>query len=89
VFARCAGAELSRVSGNAVLTSPDETVRGLNEVGARVWELLDGMTPMSVLAAKLAQEHGAPSELVEADVAQFLSSLWQADLVELREGGAA
>ena len=47
----------------------------LNEVGARIWELLDGQRSLAEISAVLLQEYDAQAEEVEADVIEIVVQL--------------
>ncbi len=47
----------------------------LNEVGARVWSLLDGQYNVSTISAIIAAEYDADISAVQADVIEFLGRL--------------
>jgi len=47
----------------------------LNEVGSRIWELIDGRRSRDEIAAQIEQEFEVGLEQARADVAGFLSEL--------------
>lgn len=47
----------------------------LNELGTRVWQLIDGLTPMQQIVEIIASEYEVSTEKAEKDVAEFLSCL--------------
>jgi hypothetical protein len=51
----------------------------LDEVGARVWELLDGRK-IAEIAAAISQEYDAPSS-VESDILELLGDLEREQLI--------
>jgi hypothetical protein len=57
---------------------------GLDEVGARIWELLPGHPTASGLGERLTEEYDAPRERLEADAAAFLGELDRLGLVVRR-----
>jgi hypothetical protein len=67
----------SRVfSGEAVVISPAEnTVRLLNPVGSRIWELADGAATAEDIAAQLTQEFAVDLDHARQSVAAFLAEL--------------
>lgn len=80
-----AGSEVvfSRIDGGGVLLSTEEEVYyGLNEVGAEVWELLDGEETRDALCSRLADRYpdADPTSLRE-DVAELLERLAELGLV--------
>ncbi len=63
-------------SGEAVIISPDEnTVRLLNEVGSRVWELADGTRTLEEIAGVLTAEFEVDLPQARASVAAFVEDL--------------
>ena len=53
----------------------------LNEVGAAVWELIDGKRGAGSIAEEVVGEFDAPAEAVTRDVFCFLDSLSEARLI--------
>ncbi len=47
----------------------------LNEVGARIWSLLDGQYTVSTISTIIAAEFDADLPAVQADVIEFLARL--------------
>jgi len=47
----------------------------LNEVGASVWELLDGQTPLADIRDAIVQEFDVSHEEAEADLVAFVQQL--------------
>jgi hypothetical protein len=58
-------------------------ILGLNPVGARVWDLIDGQRSGADLAALIAAEFQHAEEQVAADVVRFLQELAAAGLIEV------
>jgi hypothetical protein len=52
-----------------------DSIYTLNEVGALVWELLDGQTPLGDIRAAIVQEFEVGPEDAEADLLAFLQQL--------------
>lgn len=71
------------VAGELVLLDMrSETYFGLNEVGARVWHLLNqGMTINEIVDA-LQQEFDVSSDILAADVRELLQQLSAAGLLQ-------
>jgi pyrroloquinoline quinone biosynthesis protein D len=79
-------AEAAQVGDELVLLDPaGSTLRGLNETGARVWELVDGTRAIRAIAETIAAEYSAPVDEVLADVMTFLSQLADRALVTIRD----
>ncbi len=73
------------VSDEAVLVLPDKgTVKVLNEVGARIWTLVDGARSAREIAAVIFTEYNV--ELVEAekDTLTFLDDLADRGVLSLK-----
>ncbi len=65
-----------------VLLAPERTLM-LDEIGHAILSRVDGVTPLSELAAGLAADFDAPIAEVEPDVADFLQGLAKERLVDL------
>ncbi len=73
-----------------VATSDDvDCIYNLNQVGADVWERLDGKRPLSSIFEELAEEYDAPPERINREVVAFLEELKEAGIVSVvgRERG--
>lgn len=64
-----------------VLDGAGQTLRGLNRVAARVWELLDGKRPVAAISAEIAREFRQDEGRVLGDVAAFVTALADRSLV--------
>lgn len=47
----------------------------LNQVGSRVWHLIDGPTRTEAITARICEEYEVPADQAAADVATFLDEL--------------
>ena len=77
-----------RIEGEMVLLDLEsESYFGLDEVGARCWELLERHGELKVAYTSLLQEYEVDSQRLRADLLQLVSDLEQAGLVvsETRE----
>ncbi|HLE71316.1 MAG TPA: PqqD family protein [Vicinamibacteria bacterium] len=54
-----------------------ETLYTLNEVGARVYELIDGKRPVGEIVEAIVTEFEVAHETAEADVREFITQLLQ------------
>lgn len=64
------------VSDEAVLVLPDKgTVKVLNEVGARIWSLVDGIRTAREIAATIFAEYHVELTAAEQDTLAFLGDL--------------
>lgn len=61
---------------------------GLNELGARIFELIRTPSAVRDVKATLLQEYKVEEEQLEADVLTFLRDMEQRNLIELRDGEA-
>lgn len=77
-------------SGEAVVITPAEnTVRMLNPVGSRIWELADGTRTQEEIAAALTREYDVALPDARRSVAEFVEQLvarelliWQPEAVQ-------
>ncbi|NOZ69347.1 MAG: pyrroloquinoline quinone biosynthesis peptide chaperone PqqD [Deferribacteres bacterium] len=71
------------VDGEIVIISPDNrSMHTLNDVGSRIWTLIDGDTDVDAIAAILGSEFNGDHEDIKRDVHEYLSSLRQLNLLE-------
>ncbi len=64
-----------------LLNSRSENYYSLNEVGTRVWELIDGQATVREIASRIAEQYDAPVEEIEKDVVALLQELREQELV--------
>lgn len=60
-----------------------ESIYTLNEVGARVWELLDGKNTVRQIIQMITNEYDVGADQSENDVLDFLKQLIEINMVEL------
>ena len=53
----------------------------LNETGSRVWEMLDGKTPLEKIIFTLIDEYDAPTKIIEQDVLNLIQNLLKKQFV--------
>lgn len=83
VFRRAAHVSAAREGERTVLLNPEAgEYLGLDEVATRVWELLDGATPVHAIVAALEAEYDAPRDRLEADVAALVGKLCALGVIE-------
>ncbi len=71
------------LEGESVLIDPSSgTVFVLNEVGSRIWQLLESPTTPTALEEQVAADHQRPTAHVREDVAEFLDALSNRRLIE-------
>lgn len=76
----------SELSNEAVILNLDSGIYyGLNEVGARIWELVQQPCSFGELHGILLEEYDVPSDTCEQDLTKILLDLKHANLVEIRD----
>jgi len=76
----------SELADEAVILNLDSGIYyGLNEVGARVWELIQQPRSFSELHETLLEEYDVPAETCRQDLAKILLDLKSASLIEVRD----
>jgi hypothetical protein len=61
----------------------------LDEIGRRIWELLETEYPVGELCHRLAREYDATPEQIAADVLPFLTELRDEDILHVKVQHAA
>ena len=70
------------VDGEIVILSTDSrNLQVFNEVGSRIWSLLDGVRTVSAIAEVICTEYGVQRETVERDILAYLEQLKKLGLV--------
>lgn len=70
------------IEGEAVILSLDtKAFRGLNPVGSRVWELIDGRRNVDEIVEAIAREFDVVRERAAEDVRAFVRALLDRGLV--------
>jgi len=86
-YLRSAGVASRRIAGRLFLVTPDEgRVTLLNEVGSRVWDLLDGDHSTADIVTAITREFETGPETARTDVESFLTTLETRGLVRSPEG---
>jgi pyrroloquinoline quinone biosynthesis protein D len=76
------GVETSRLGDEfVVLDGQGRMVRSLNPIGARVFELMDGVRTAEEISGAIASELSVPLDRARRDVLQLLSTLSEWNLV--------
>ncbi len=71
------------IAGEGVLLNLDTKIlRGLNPVGARVWELIDGQRSVEAISQEIVSEFKIDPARALADVGKFVEDLLTRGLVE-------
>ena len=74
---------------SVILNFDDGVYYGLDQVGGRVWQLLqDPVTPIEI-RDRIVAEYEVESERCEADLRELLGELHAAGLIEVDHGDAA
>jgi hypothetical protein len=70
--------------GQATIVLPDGShIKVLNEVGSRIWDLIDGNRGVKDLASIIAEEFDIGPDAAERDVNEFLETLASHNMLEL------
>ena len=79
-----ANALFQEISGEGVILDlASSTYFGLNQVGARCWQLLQDNPELAVATKQLLQEFEVDAAVLEQDVLQLIEQLSGAGLVKL------
>jgi hypothetical protein len=74
----------ARVGDEIMMMSPEHgKYIGMNEVGARIWELIETPADIATLCAALVREFEVSSEDCEAEVGSFLAEMEKHGAVSL------
>ena len=65
------------------------TYYGLDEVGARIWNLVQQPTPVSAVRDAILDEYDVEPERCERDLLELLADLDKAGLIEVRDAPGA
>ena len=72
------------IDNEAVLVLPQTgKVKVLNEVGARIWELIDGSRNVRGIAESLCAEFDVPAATAQQDAVEFITDLVDRNIVTL------
>lgn len=80
VIARDLGEEL------VLLDTRDEQYYSLDEVGAFIWQLIDGRRTIADLATAVAAEYDAPEPTIQQDTLEIVEHLATEGLIVWRDG---
>ena len=62
------------------------TYFGVDEVGARIWELLQQPVTVAAIRDAIVDEYEVTAEQAEQDLLTFLGELLENELIEVRQG---
>jgi pyrroloquinoline quinone biosynthesis protein D len=69
----------------AILVLPDTgKVLVINDVGARIWTLLDGERTITAISQILETEYSSPSQDIQLETIDFLSGLLEREIVYIK-----
>ena len=68
--------------GEAMIVLPNKSeVKVLNDVGTRIWELIDGQTKLEDIIGKIVDEFEVEPERARVDALEFLNDLHEHGMV--------
>jgi hypothetical protein len=80
----------SDLAGEVVMLNlKNGTYYGLDQVGARIWELIQAPQPVAAVRDTIVAEYEVTAERCEADLLVLLGQLADAELIEVRDGAPA
>jgi len=83
VFRRCSDTRYRNIGGEGIVVRQRASeVLVVTAVGARVLDLLDGATPVSVLLTALGAEYDVDRSTLESDTEGYLRDLLEAGVIE-------
>jgi hypothetical protein len=68
-----------------ILNLPADNYLALDEIGRRIWELLETPCQVDELCRKLSLEYAATSEQIATDVVPFLAELEKENMIHVVE----
>jgi hypothetical protein len=72
------------LENEAVIVLPEQgKIKVLNEVGARIWSLVDGQRSVREIAEQLSAEYHLPQTEAEADTLEFVDQLLAKGVLKL------
>jgi hypothetical protein len=72
-----------KVDGEVVVISPDnKSLHILNDVGSRIWTLLDGENDLADILAVLSAEYQGTGDAAKKDLVEYLENLRLLKLLE-------
>ncbi len=74
------------IDSEAVIVLPESgEVNVLNEVGSRIWELIDGAHSVGEIAEIIVAEYDVTAEQAERDVEEFIQELVETKMLVLAD----
>jgi len=81
-FARNESCPIREIGDGLVIMAPTGNVtHSLEDIGAFIWQQLDGKKPLSMVLEAIMSEYTVEQEVAEADLQSFVSELLAADIV--------
>jgi hypothetical protein len=78
------------IDGEAVIVLPESSqVNVLNEVGSRIWELVDGARNVGEITKIIVAEYDVTAEQAERDISDFIQELVDNKMLVLVDEKAA
>ncbi len=78
------------IDGEAVIVLPESSqVNVLNQVGSRIWELIDGIRSVGEITEAIVAEYDVTAEQAEQDVDEFIQELVGNKMLVLADEKAA
>lgn len=72
------------IDGEAVIVLPKSgQVKVVNEVGSRIWELIDGTRNIGEITETIVAEYDVTAEQAERDVEEFIQELLESEMLVL------
>ena len=62
-----------------------KTLRGLNSVASRIWQLIDGKRTLAEIAREVSTEYSCEEEEAREDVKSFLNELFEKKMLAFSE----
>jgi hypothetical protein len=85
MFRRKAAVEMRRLTGAGILVDAQGNHFGVNQVGVRIWDLLDEAGSVDSLVATLLREFDISAERCRAEAEAFVGELLARGLAEPAE----
>jgi len=73
------------VEGEAVIFTPEDSmIHSLNEVGTRIWELLEQEKTIEDIVKVICQEYEVEEKEAEQDITKFINELHAKGIVDIK-----
>jgi hypothetical protein len=71
--------------GTVIVSREDGQLRVVNEVGAFIWDLINGRNSVALITQRVVDRFDVEADDAQADVEAFIRALGERDLVTLKE----